>query len=101
MVIDTSAPKGRRWRDFSFNFPHLREQLALHRKARGQQDVDMEPVDPSKIPTLPDLIERGEIKRRKMIFDLKMRLLEFGTFFLLTLCLLICFKYGRREILAF
>eukprot|EP00392_Amoebophrya_sp_AT5.2_P005862 g5872.t1 len=80
VVVDMLAPKGHKWRDFSFNHPYLKEQLALHRKLRGQASLDLDPVDPSKIPTLAELIERGTTKRRKAIFDLQCRIVEFGCF---------------------
>ncbi|CAD7959338.1 unnamed protein product, partial [Amoebophrya sp. A25] len=61
---------------------------------RGQEDVNLDPVDPSAIPSLAELIERGAIKRRKAILDLKCRLLEVTLFLCLILCLYFCFTGG-------
>ncbi|CAD7938923.1 unnamed protein product [Amoebophrya sp. A120] len=87
VVVDTLAPKGQKWRDFSFNHPFLKQQLALHRKLRGQMEIDLDPVDPSKIPTLQELIERGRIKRQKAVFDLQCRFVECLLFLLFVVML--------------
>ncbi|CAE7650867.1 unnamed protein product, partial [Symbiodinium pilosum] len=86
---DLNRPKGEKWEDFTFNERQLEKELENARKKRGGDDSEAAKVNMDVIPSLNDLMQQGQEKKRKKRADARCRLLEFSVFLLCQLLFLL------------
>ncbi|CAE6953810.1 unnamed protein product [Symbiodinium sp. CCMP2592] len=86
---DLNRPKGEKWEDFTFNERQLEKELENARKKRGGDDSEAAKVNMDVIPSLNDLMQQGQEKKRKKRADARFRLLEFSVFLLCQLVFLL------------
>eukprot|EP00397_Hematodinium_sp_SG-2012_P018709 GEMP01019177.1.p1 GENE.GEMP01019177.1~~GEMP01019177.1.p1 ORF type:complete len:787 (+),score=157.93 GEMP01019177.1:177-2537(+) len=82
-VVDPLKAKGDTWNDFTFKEAWLKDELKKNRESRGDMEVNLEPVDPSTIPSLAELTAKGHRQKARRLFDTKTRVLELATFIVL------------------
>lgn len=77
---DLNRPKGEKWEDFTFNERQLEKELENARKKRGGEDGEAAKINMDVIPSLNDLMQQGQEKKRRKRADTRCRLLEFTVF---------------------
>ncbi|CAL1136841.1 unnamed protein product [Cladocopium goreaui] len=77
---DLNRPKGEKWEDFTFNERQLEKELENARKKRGGEDGEAAKINMDIIPSLNDLMQQGQEKKRRKRADTRCRLLEFSVF---------------------
>jgi len=77
---DLNRPKGEKWEDFTFNERQLEKELENARKKRGGEDGEAAKINMDVIPSLNDLMQQGQEKKRRRRADTRCRLLEFSVF---------------------
>lgn len=80
---DLSKPKGETWHDFTFDQKRLNEDLEKTRKKRGDPDPKQDKVSMDNIPSLWELIKKGQDRKFKKAFDKWCRLLELALFLIM------------------
>ncbi|CAE8625444.1 unnamed protein product [Polarella glacialis] len=79
---DLNRPKGEKWEDFTFNEASLNRELENTRKMRGDGDGEAGKINMDAIPSLNDLMQQGQEKKRRKRADTRCRVLEFCIFVL-------------------
>jgi hypothetical protein len=80
---DLSVPKGEKWNDFTFDPKKLNEDLEITRKKRGDPDPNEMKIGMDNIPSLYQLIEKGNQRKFEKNADKWCRIFELTIFLLM------------------
>jgi len=82
---DLTSSNGQKWADFTFQEAKLEEELENTRKKYGDAGLAEAHVNMDEIPSLFDLINKGQERKRRKRWDTRCRCLEFVIFMIATL----------------
>eukprot|EP00930_Biecheleria_cincta_P035539 TRINITY_DN24440_c0_g2_i1.p1 TRINITY_DN24440_c0_g2~~TRINITY_DN24440_c0_g2_i1.p1 ORF type:complete len:1002 (-),score=190.60 TRINITY_DN24440_c0_g2_i1:16-3021(-) len=85
---DLNRPKGEKWEDFTFNETELEKELERTRKKRAGEDGEAQKINMDAIPSLHELMQQGQEKKRKKRVETRCRCLELMVFILCEVCFL-------------
>jgi len=89
---DLSQPKGEKWNDFTFDQKKLNEDLEMTRKKRGDPDPQEMKVSMDTIPSLYDLIEKGNQRKFQKNVDKWCRIIELIAFLIMWVAFMLLLK---------
>lgn len=97
---DLSQPKGEKWNDFTFDPKQLNEDLAATRKKRGDPDPQDLKISVDTIPSLYDLIKRGNLRKFQKQADKWCRIIELCFFFIMWVAFTVLLKPDSTWVLS-